>query len=181
MITCKYSSKTKKQSLIFFILTSFTFILYCYYIPFTVLSLGLLRGFFDVHNDINPAEYIKIFVIFFLATIMQFIPLIILYKELNWHRNAIFEIWDNKLICRCKNKEIVINYNDINYMVINDRNNIDYIDSINYGSNKKMLFESFYFENKEDVDIFMPYFEITKTEPCWFLRKKVFVKIKEII
>jgi len=178
MITCKYSTKTKTESLIFFILKSFIFILYCYCILFTVLSLGLLRDFFDVHNDINPAEYIKIFVIFFLALIIQFVLPIASFKELNWHRNAIFEIWDNKLICRYKNKETVINYSDINYMVINDRNNIDYIDSINYGSNKKMLFESFYFENKEDVDIFMPYFEITKTEPCWLLRKKVFVKIK---
>ena len=181
MITCKYSSGIKKQFLIYFILIFFSFILY-YYISLVALG-NLLRDFFSVYNNINPAEYKKIFAIFFLTTIMLLAYSIAFFKELNWYRNAIFEIWDNKLICRYKNKETVINYKDINYMIISNMvfNNIYSIVSVNYGSNKKMQFRSSYFENKENADILMPYFEITKTEPYWFLLKKVFVKVKEII
>jgi len=177
MITCKYSSKKiNKKVLIVFILSLFCFLL--------ILS-GLLINFFNVYdNNISPIEYKKVFAISFFAIIMILASSIILFKELNWYRNVIFEIWDNKLVCNCKNKDTVINYSDINYIVINnnDKNNIDCTISINYRSNKKMQFmqfRSFLFENKEDSDILMSYFEITNTEPYWFLLKKVFVKVKE--
>jgi len=45
----------------------------------------------------------------------------------------------------------------------------------------EVIKRSFYFENKENANILMSHFEITNTEPYWFLWKKVFVKVKEII
>jgi len=177
MITCKYSSKTKKHFLICFLLQL---------LPFFCLVFMLLKEmflcFFNFNKELGLLICICLIIICFFPIIICSIISVSSFKTLNYYKHTIFEIWDNQLICNYKNKETVINYKDINYLIYeNKKNDMAYIDSINYGNNKKILFRSFCFENKENADILMSYFEITKTEPYWFLWKKVFVKVKEII
>ena len=177
MITCKYNSKMKIQFLIFFLL----FLLLLFVSVFMLLK-EMFLCFFNFNKELGLLICICLIIICFFPIIICSIISVSSFKTLNYYKHTIFEIWDNQLICNYKNKETVINYKDINYLIYeNKKNNMSYVDSINYGSNKKMLFRSFLFENKEDSDILMSYFEITKTEPYWLLYKKVFVKVKEII
>jgi len=132
MITCKYNSK---QFLIRFLLH----LLPPFYLVFMLLKEMFL--YFFGFNKESDWLISSIIICFFPMIIICSMAPVFFFKILNYHKYTFFEIWGNKLICKYKNKEIVINYKDINYLLIcnNKKDNMGYIESINYGSNKKVF------------------------------------------
>ena len=86
------------------------------------------------------------------------------------NRNSNIGIFFIILIYSYKNKKIIINYKNINYIstIKHSKNNIIYI---NFNTNKRIYLYSHYFEEKKVVDVLWSYLKIEKIEKNYLLEK----------